>query len=133
MGEEHRRKVLVVDDEPDAVEFVTAVMEEDGYEVVSASNVTEGFEKAVSERPDLIVLDVQMPGRDGFHMFAQLRSDATLKDVPVIMLTGIGDRTGMKFSAESMGDYFGQEPEAYVEKPVEPEILQRTARKILGG
>lgn len=133
MAEECKRTVLVVDDEPDAVEFVKAVLEEAGHEVITASNASECLEKALAEKPDLIILDVQMPGRDGFHAFADMRKTPQLKDTPVIMLTGIGERLGMRFSAETMGDYFGEEPEAYVEKPVDPKTLQETVRKVLGA
>ncbi len=133
MGEGGNRKILVVDDEPDAIEFVRAVMEEAGYEVVSASSGDEGIQAALAERPDLIILDVQMPGKDGFTTFAEMRANADLKGIPVAMLTGVGEKTGIRFSAEDMGDYIGAEPEAYVEKPIEPETLVQTVRSLLGG
>ena len=133
MSEESRARVLVVDDEPDAVEFVKTVMEEAGYEVISASNGVEGLEKARAERPALIILDVQMPQKDGFSTFADLRKDPQLKSIPVVMLTGVGERTGIHFSARDMADYLGQEPNAYVEKPVDPAVLQRTVREALGN
>ena len=133
MADEGKQTILVVDDEPDAVEFVRAVMEEAGHEVISAANAAEGLEKARAEKPDLMILDVQMPGQDGFHVFAEMRKDAELKGIPIIMLTGIGQRVPMEFSAEVMGEYFGEEPDAYVEKPVDPEALQETVRKVLGG
>jgi len=133
MGTEDKAKILVVDDEPDAVEFVTAVLEEAGYEVSSASNGVEGLKKAREEQPALVVLDVQMPERDGFAVFADMRADPDLKSTPVIMLTGIAEKTGIRFSAEDMGDYLGAEPAAYVEKPVDPTALQETVRKVLGS
>ena len=132
MKQEAKAKVLVVDDEPDAVEFVRAVMEEAGYQVVTASDGVEGLEKAAKEKPDLVLLDVQMPRKDGFVAFTEMRQDPQLKAIPVVMLTGVGERTGIRFSAEDMGDYLGEEPDAYVEKPVDPEVLQETVRKLLG-
>ena len=131
MKQEAKAKVLVVDDEPDAVEFVRAVMEEAGYQVVTASDGVEGLEKAAKEKPDLVLLDVQMPRKDGFVAFTEMRQDPQLKAIPVVMLTGVGERTGIRFSAEDMGDYLGEEPDAYVEKPVDPEVLQETVRKLL--
>ncbi|MFO8008615.1 MAG: response regulator [Candidatus Brocadiia bacterium] len=128
---EELKKVLVVDDEPDAVEFVRAVMEEAGYEVVSASNGSDGLAAAQAEAPDLVVLDVQMPGMDGFTVFGKLRKTTGLQEVPVIMLTGVGQKVGIGFGAEEMGDYFGQEPDAYIEKPVDPQLLQQKARSLL--
>ena len=131
MPEEGKRKILVVDDEPDAVEFVRAVMEEAGYDVADAANGVEGLAKARAERPDLIILDVQMPEKDGFSTFTDLRADADLKAVPVVMLTGVGQQTGVHFSARDMGEYLGSEPEAYVEKPIDPDVLQQTVAGLL--
>lgn len=123
--------VLVVDDEPDAVKYVTAVLEEAGYRTVSASNGAEGLEKARAEKPDLVILDIQMPGKDGLSVFVDMKKAPELRSIPVIMLTAIGERTGIRVSAAEMGDYFGLEPSAYVEKPVEPEVLRKIVEKVL--
>jgi CheY-like chemotaxis protein len=131
MTEKSKSKVLVVDDEPDAVEFVRAVLEEAGYEVASASDGVAGLATARTESPDLVILDVQMPGKDGFAVFGEMAKDKALCSVPVIMLTGVGQRTGIGFSAEAMGEYFGAEPAAHVEKPIDPAALQEAARKAL--
>lgn len=133
MTQESRGKILIVDDDPDAVEFVKTVMEVAGYEAVDAANGVQGLEKAREELPCLAILDVQMPEKDGFSMFVEMRQDPQLKDIPVIMLTGVSDRTGIHFTASEMGDYLGEEPDAYVEKPVDPEVLQETVQKVLGG
>ncbi len=131
MSEESRRKILVVDDEPDAVEFVKVALEEAGYEVAGASNADEGLAAARANPPDLIILDVQMPGKDGFTAFTEIQADPQLKAIPVVMLTGVGERLGLSFSSEDMGEYLGEEPAAYVEKPVDPEALQETVRSLL--
>ena len=132
MGEEGARRVLVVDDEPDAVEFVKTVLEEAGCEVLSASNGVEGLQRAREESPDLVILDVQMPEKDGFSTFDDMKKDPELKAIPVIMLTGVGEKTGLKFSATDMGDFFGEEPDAYIEKPIDPQLLEETVREMLG-
>ncbi len=132
MADAEKHKVLVVDDEPDAVEFVRAVMEEAGCQVVDASNGPAGIRKAEEEQPDLVILDVQMPEMDGFTVFAEMRKNPSLKDVPVVMLTGVSGKLGISFSAEDMGDYIGEEPNAYLEKPIDPEALQQTASDLLG-
>ena len=130
---ETSKKILVVDDEPDAVEFVTEILSDlKGGSVISAADGIEGLEKAKTEGPDLIVLDVQMPRKDGFSMFSDLKQDPVTKDIPVIMLTGVTARMGLKFSAEDMGEYMGAEPEAYIEKPIDPGALLQAAEKILG-
>ena len=133
MAQDSKTKILVVDDEPDAVEFVRTVMEVAGYDVIDASNGVEGIEKARAEKPALVILDVQMPEKDGFSTFADMQADPQLKDIPVVMLTGVGALTGISFSASDMGEYLGEEPAAYIEKPVDPEELQRTVEKVLSG
>ncbi len=131
MTEELKKKVLVVDDEPDSIEFVRAVMEEAGYEVICASNGADGLAAAQAEAPDLVVLDVQMPGMDGFTVFGRMRQSPDLQEVPVVMLTGVGEKLGIEFGADEMGEYFGEEPDAYIEKPVDPQLLQQKARSLL--
>ena len=131
MTVEGTAKILVVDDEPDAVEFVKTIMEESGHSVVTASNGVECIEKARAEMPDLIVLDVQMPEKDGFTTFAEMQQDAELQNIPVVMLTGVAEQTGVRFSASDMGEYLGKEPSAYVEKPVDPILLAQTVDKLL--
>ena len=82
-------------------------------------------------RASLIILDIQMPKRNGFEVFNELRNDEKLAAVPVIMLTAIAERTGLKFSAEEMGEYMGSEPEAYVDKPIVPIVLKQTVTRLL--
>ena len=91
-----------------------------------------GLEKAKEATPDLIVLDVQMPGKDGFAVFKDLKDGPGTKDIPVIMLTGVAGKVGISFSSKDMGSLVGAEPEAYVEKPVDPKTFQQTVSKVLG-
>ena len=84
-----------------------------------------------SKADDLIVLDVQMPKLNGFEVFSKLRADEKLSGVPVIMLTGIAERTGFKFDQKDMGEYMGTQPEAYVDKPIEPIVLKQTINRLL--
>ena len=127
-----KKKVLVVDDEKDARAFVASVLGDD-YDVSEASSADEGIAAARADTPDLMILDVQMPGKDGFVMFDELGHDETLKGVPVVMLTGIAEKTGMKFSGEDMGQYIGSEPEAYIDKPIEPIVLKQAVKRLLKG
>ena len=127
------RTILVVDDEPDAIEFVTAVLEDiGGIAVLSANDGNSGFEKAKESKPDLIILDVQMPGKSGFYVFMDIRKNESTSKIPIIMLTGIGERTGIHFSSDDMEDFMGEHPDAYIKKPVEPEHLQKTVQALLG-
>lgn len=127
------KTVLIVDDEPDAVAFAEAVVSEiDGCATLSASDGASGIAKAREAKPDLILLDVQMPGQSGFEVFGELGKDALTRDIPVIMLTGIADKTGLPFSGDDMNDYYGRKPAGYIEKPAEPEQVEAEVRKALG-
>ncbi len=127
-----KRKILVVDDEPEAVEFVKAIMQEAGYEVTSAFDGTSGLEKAREEKPDLVILDIQMPGKDGVAVFADMLEDSQLNTIPVIMVTGLGERFPVRLSAAVMGEHIGREPNAYLEKPIDPKTLLAIVSKLLG-
>ena len=128
-----QRRILVIDDEEDSREFVAAVLEEEGVEILTARDGDSGFKRAVEEQPDLIILDVQMPNKDGFTVFTELKQEEATKKIPVIMLTGMAETSGVRFSKSIMGDFIGVEPHAYVEKPVNPETLTATVEEILGG
>ena len=127
------KRILIVDDEPDAVEITEAMLSEiEGITTMSANDGASGLAKAQESVPDLIILDVQMPGKSGFDVFPELKKGEKTKDIPVIMLTGVGEKTGLGFSARHMEEYLGTEPEAYIEKPVDAETLQKTVKKLLG-
>lgn len=127
-----KKTILVVDDEPDIVDSIKSIISKMGdYTVVSAYDGKTGLEKARAVFPDLIILDVVMPEQDGFSLYSYLTRDAKIKDIPVIMLTGVKQRTGLAFSAEEMGEFFGKEPATYIEKPIDSERLQEAIKKIL--
>jgi len=126
------RKLLVVDDEADAREFVRAFMEAEGWEVHEAEDGAEALKKVDQLRPELVILDVQMPRMDGFAVFGALIKDPNNSGTKVIMLTGVAEKMGIGFSSGEMGEFLGQEPDAYVEKPVEPTVLARTVRRVMG-
>jgi len=128
------KKVLSVDDDPDIRLFVTTVLEENGYTPLTASNGEEGLEIIKKERPDLVTLDVLMPRQSGIKMYRELRTDDSLKNIPVIILSGIARRTFLR-SQEALTEFGSEnvpEPEAYMEKPVEPEELADMINKIIG-
>lgn len=82
-----KRRILVVDDEPNIVQTLKDRLEMNDYEVLTACNGKEGFDTAVSEQPEVILLDVIMPIMDGHEMLETLRKDPKGKDISVIMLT----------------------------------------------
>jgi len=126
------KKILVVDDEADVHEFVKAALEGDGVAFVDAVDGEEALAKVATEKPDLVILDVQMPKKDGFQVFAELKKNDDTASIPVIMLTAINSQQKLSFDASDLGKFVGKEPEAFVDKPIEPEVLLGTANKLLG-
>ena len=128
------KRVLCVDDDPDIRLFVVTVLEENGYTPLTATNGEEGLEMIKKERPDLVTLDVLMPRQSGIKMYRELRTDDSLKNIPVILLSGIARRTFLR-SQEALTEFGSEnvpEPEAYLEKPVEPEELAEMINKVIG-
>ncbi|WP_419897396.1 diguanylate cyclase domain-containing protein [Roseomonas sp. USHLN139] len=118
-----RPNILIVDDEVSNIEIMSAILEDD-HEICFATSGEEALEVARAELPDLILLDVLMPGIDGYEVCRQLKADAVLADVPVIFTTALGDQ-----EAEVKGLELGAID--YVTKPVAPVILQARVRNHL--
>jgi len=128
------KRVLNVDDDVDTRTFVSTVLEENGYIPILAKDGEEGMRKVNEERPDLIILDILMPKESGIKMYRELKTDLSLKDIPVVILSAISKRTFLRsqVALTGFGDETVPEPQAYLEKPVEPEDLAEIVNKILG-
>jgi two-component system, OmpR family, phosphate regulon response regulator PhoB len=127
------KKVLVVDDDPDVRLFSIAVLEENGYTPIEATNGEEGMQVIRKEQPDLLILDVLMPRESGIRLYRQMKSDAKLSKIPVIILSGITQKSFLR-SQKALTEFGGAdvpEPDAYLEKPVEPDELAATIKSIL--
>ena len=124
------RTALVVDDEAVARDFLRAILESIGWKVIQAIDGETARKSAIENMPQLILLDVQMPGESGFSVFAELRENQATAKIPVVMVTGVAEKTGIQFSGKEMGEFIGKEPEAYLEKPVDPEVLKSTVASI---
>lgn len=116
-----KKKVLLVDDDPDFVEAVKVIVENGGYEVRVAYDGQEGLEAVAEERPDIIVLDVMMPVMNGHEACAKLKSDEKTADIPIILLTAVADR--VTTSTYTHRDMLESEADDYIPKPVEPKDL----------
>lgn len=128
------KKVLVIDDDPDVLSFVITVLEENDYTPLVAQNGEEGLKLIRQEGPDLILLDILMPRGSGVKLFREIKTDASLKHIPVIVLSGIAEKSFLR-SQKALTKFGGAkvpEPEAYLEKPVEPEELAAMIKKVIG-
>lgn len=102
-------KILVIDDEPDLVSTVQCRLEWCKFEVVTAGNGQEGLDKAEKEKPDLILLDIDMPGMNGHEMLGHLRNRPEMKDIPVIMCTALCEADDIaKASSYGVVDYIAK-------------------------
>jgi DNA-binding response OmpR family regulator len=104
------KKILAVDDEPDVLMIVKMGLMSEGYDVDTASNGFDALAKAKDNRPDLIVLDMMMPEMTGFEVLKHLRNDAATQDVPVIMLTGVADRTRIQQALDAGINFYIVKP-----------------------
>ena len=126
-------KILIADDEQECIDFVREALADTPHEVIAAMDGEEALKMAKENSPQLIILDVQMPKATGFQVFEQLKADQKLSAVPVIMLTATAERTGVKLTGKDMGQYMGAQPEAYIDKPIEPIVLKQTVTRLLAA
>jgi len=124
-GELAGYKVLVVDDEPDFVVFASTVLEDNGAEVIQAHSGDEAIALAKSEKPDLMTLDLSMPGTSGTAVFEQIRNDEELKSMPICIVTGQPELRRLIYDRAVIP------PDGYIDKPVTEDGLLVNVRKIL--
>ena len=125
-----KKKILVVDDEPDFASLVQGNLEKEGFEVDVAYNGVEGIEKVHAAAPDAIVLDVMMPEKDGYRVCAELKSDARYADIPIILLTAVASHvTSTRYSH---ADGMSTEADDYLPKPASAEQITESVKGLLG-
>ncbi len=125
-------KILVIDDDPDIQVSVKRVLESKSYQVIAALDGDEGLRKVVDERPDLIVLDVIMPGKTGFEVCRELKTDPRyhfFSEIPVLLLTVYPD--DREKAHLSMREGMMMEAEDYLHKPFEPKELLNRVEEML--
>lgn len=113
--------------------FISTVLETSGYNATATKDGKEGIQKASEAPPDLIILDVMMPEEGGISMYRQLKTDNKLKNIPVVMLSGVESETfahSLKMMNIGLEDPL-PEPEAYVEKPPKAEELLKIIERLL--
>ncbi len=119
-----KAKLLIADDEPNILMLASVLFEDMGYEVVSACNGEEAIDKALSERPDLIITDVIMPKKDGFAVCEAVRNHPDISDTPIIILSAMGDEYN-KISGFELG------ADDYITKPFNVEELKARVNALL--
>ncbi len=117
-------RILVIDDEPEITEIIKAYMSNAGYEVEVENQPQNGLEDAKNFKPNVILLDIQMPFMDGYEVCSQLRADRDTADTPVLFLTG-------KDAREDGGKAFGVGGDFYIKKPFSCERLLQMVKTIM--
>ncbi len=121
---ENKRKILLIDDSPTIVKMLEIILEEEGFEAVSANDGISGIKIAEDEKPDLIILDIMLPGMDGYEVCEKIKINQDTKNIPVIMLTG-----------KDMGDDFDKAMEKkadwYIVKPYDAAHLLKVINKLI--
>jgi len=102
--------ILIVDDEPTARQTIESILEGQGYDLEMAENGIQALEKAARLRPDVILLDVMMPGMNGFEVCKSIRNDPTLAEIPIIMITALDDRQSFLSGLEAGADDYINKP-----------------------
>ena len=125
-----RKHVLVIDDEPDISSYIASILEGSQYSVQTANSAMEGETIIRNRRPDLILLDLMMPGRTGIQFFVRLKGNEETKDIPLIMVTGIKDKLNIDWQ-EIVSKLKARVPDGFVEKPIEPVHLMNVVEEVL--
>ena len=119
-----KQKIIVVEDEPDLVDVVTYNLKREGYLVLAAQRGDEGLNLIRSERPDLVLLDLMLPGMDGLSICRQMKSDTSLSEIPIIIASAKGEESDVVIGLEMGAD-------DYLAKPFSPRELLARIKAVL--
>ena len=125
------KKILIVDDEEDILEYLTTLFEDNGYATIAARDGVEGFDLVKREKPDLVTLDIIMPRESGVRFYRQVKEDAELKNIPIIIITAL---TGYGYDPEGFHKFIKAskkvpQPEGFVAKPVDRDELLKLVKQ----
>ena len=121
--------VLIVDDDPDLVETVAMMLESKGFEVGKAYDGLEGEAAIKKRRPDVLILDVMMPRKNGYQLCKELKSNKWTQDIPIVMLTVVGD--AVPTTTYSHADGMAMEAEDFLPKPVDAATLVAAVQRLI--
>ena len=122
------KTVLVVDDDPDARDFLTTVLEDNGYGTLTANDGAEAIAAIEQSKPDLVLLDITMPEKSGVAVYRRLKEDDQFKAIPVIIVTGMSDEFEKFISTRRQVP----PPEGYISKPVDHEQFLQMVKEQIG-
>jgi CheY-like chemotaxis protein len=120
-----KKTILVVDDEPDIRDFISTLLEDNGYATIVAADGGQGIDKVKEHRPDLVTLDITMPEKSGVRFYRDMKESDEWKDIPIIIITGIAADFEKFISTRKQVP----PPEAYVSKPIEPKEILELVKK----
>jgi len=121
--------ILIVDDDPDLVETVSMMLESKGFEVGKAYDGIEGEEAIKKRRPDVLILDVMMPRKNGYELCKELKSNKWTQEIPVILLTAVGEAVPTTSYSHAAG--MSVEAEDFIPKPVDAATLVEAVQRLL--
>ena len=124
-----KKYILVVDDDPDLVETVAMMLESRGFEVGRAYDGIEGEESIKERRPDLVILDIMMPRKDGYVLCAELKANDETADIPVVLLTAVGE--AVPTTTYSHADGMSTEADDYIAKRIDTDGLMEVVNGLL--
>ena len=127
------KKVLIVDDEPDIVSYLEMILQDNGYETLTAINGNEALERVRKDRPDLVTLDISMPEASGTRFYKELRTDSELSGIPVFIVTGVTGLGGDPYAYEKFisNRRLVPAPEGYFPKPIDREAFIKAVNEVL--
>ena len=142
---EEKKTVVCIEDEPEMIDLVKLILGRKGFDLIGAMGGREGLEAVRRIKPDLVLLDLMMPKKSGITMFQELRKDPELSDIPVVVVTGVSEVTGVDFRnfmykqplkdekkfVETTGLTKYTIPDGYVEKPIDPDELIQAVKVAL--
>lgn len=114
------KKILIIDDDPVILKYLQALFEDNGYTTFTAADSAAGLDLVKAEKPDLITLDLEMPGEWGPRFYRKLRQDKALRDTPVLVISGID------------GDHAIKDAVAFVAKPFDPDKVLGIVKRTIG-
>ena len=124
-----KKYVLIVDDDPDLVETVSMMLESKGYDVGKAYDGIEGEEAIKKRRPDVLILDVMMPRKNGYQLCQELKSNKWTQEIPIVLLTAVGE--AVPTTTYSHAEGMTTEADDYIPKPVDAKTLVEAVERLL--